>query len=291
MPSPRLQGYASNENNTQGGAVLGGNIKATRDVNITHITTLQPLARSLHRSLFIAPDIFKQIQRELSDLIVILDTTEHNSTEFQSTRPHFIILQTNLQECRDALLELQRMKDHFDSVGSATQVTWERMGWHENELAAIRSRIESHVRALNQLNTAVMISSHTNTKRMLEAFIDEIRNGSRDKSMISCDSLHQDERDSWRMVRKELQSLGITPEIFLQHQVMIISTLKSALGDDSPEDVSHFTAETDIELDDIGLCSSAKTLPVSPRSILMYDYWRTWVQLNARDEELGTMDI
>ncbi|KAJ5917049.1 hypothetical protein N7504_001064 [Penicillium tannophilum] len=289
MTSPRLQGDASNENNTQGGAVLDGNITATRDVNITHITTLQPLARSLHRSLFIAPETFKQVQRELSDLIVILDTTEQNSTEFQLTSPHFSILQTNLQECRDALLELQRMKDHFDSVGSATQVTWDRIGWHENELAAIRGRIESHVRALNQLNTAVMISSHANTKRMLEAFIDEIRNGSRDKSVISCESLDQDERDSWRIVRKELQSLGITPEIFLQHQVMIISTLRSALGDDSPEDVSYFTAETQIELDAIGLYSNAETLPVPPREILAMRIWADLVELKMLVEEIDTI--
>lgn len=71
-------------------------ITATRDVNISgftsrkfvlltdnfifekiaHITTLQPPARSLHRSMFTAPDMFKQVQRELSDLIIILDTTE-----------------------------------------------------------------------------------------------------------------------------------------------------------------------------------------------------------------------
>jgi len=35
MTEPRLQGCASNEYNTQGGAVLDGNITATRDVNIS----------------------------------------------------------------------------------------------------------------------------------------------------------------------------------------------------------------------------------------------------------------
>lgn len=72
-------------------------------------------------------------------------------------------------------------------------------------------------------------SSHADTKRMLKVFIDEIRNGSRDKSVISCDSLSKDERDTWGKIRKELKSLGITPQIFSQHQD--ISALMSTLSD------------------------------------------------------------
>jgi len=82
---------------------------------------------------------------------------EQNSTEFQSTSLHFHVLHTSLQGCRDALLELERMTNHFDSAGSATQLTWDSMGWLENKLAIIRAQIESHARALNQLNAAVMM--------------------------------------------------------------------------------------------------------------------------------------
>ncbi|KAJ5653123.1 hypothetical protein N7490_000126 [Penicillium lividum] len=117
MTSPHVQGYPDNEYNTHGGAV----------------------------------------QRELSDLIIILETTEQNSAELQATGPRFSEVCNNLKQCHDALLELNTIKDHFDSVGPITQVTWKRLGWRENELAAIKARIESHSRTLNHLNTAAIM--------------------------------------------------------------------------------------------------------------------------------------
>jgi len=120
-------------------------------------------------------------------------------------------------------------------------------------------------------------SSQANTKRMLEAFLNEVRTGAENRSVISCDSFSKDERESWRTIRKELQSLGITPEIFSQHQDMIMSALKLALGDGAPEDSSSCTIGNERESDSHSLGGNAEipSLPLPTNALDVRDltYW------------------
>lgn len=120
-------------------------------------------------------------------------------------------------------------------------------------------------------------SSQANTKRMLEAFINEVRTGAENRSVISCDSLSKDEREIWRTIRKELQSLGITSEIFSQHQDMIMSALKLALGDGAPEDSSSCTIGNERESDSRSLGGNAEipSLPLPTNALDVRDltYW------------------
>ena len=57
------------------------------------------------------------------------------------------------QNCYGVLGDLQSLKEHFDSVGTQTQCTWERMGLRADDLANIRLRITSYVGMLNLFNT------------------------------------------------------------------------------------------------------------------------------------------
>lgn len=67
---------------------------------------------------------------------------------------------------------------------------------------------------------------------MLKTFIDDIRSGKRESaamSNVSTGSLSLDEEESWRALRKELQSIGITPDLFTQHRPFIINTLQTLM--------------------------------------------------------------
>jgi hypothetical protein len=70
---------------------------------------------------------------------------------------------------------------------------------------------------------------------MIKTFLDELRDGKRDGSVVSTqtmDSLSLDEKEAWRQLRKELESIGITPALFTQHQELIINTLRRAVIED-----------------------------------------------------------
>lgn len=100
-----------------------------------------------------APESLKQVQTELSGLILILTKTTENWSEFESDTEDRSVLENGLRDCRQVLMDLQDMKRHYDSVGSSTQATWERMEWRKEELEDIRSRMISCTSTMNLLNT------------------------------------------------------------------------------------------------------------------------------------------
>jgi hypothetical protein len=53
------------------------------------------------------------------------------------------------QNCHGILNDLRELKQHFDSVGTQTQITWEREQWRADELAEIRSRLTTTTSSLN----------------------------------------------------------------------------------------------------------------------------------------------
>jgi hypothetical protein len=79
-------------------------------------------------------------------------------------------------------------------------------------------------------------------KQMLEKYIQELRSGKRDSSVLSAHtagSLTSDEKEAWRQLRKELESVGITPSLFTQHQVLIVEILRKAIIEENLiEDIS-----------------------------------------------------
>ena len=67
---------------------------------------------------------------------------------------------------------------------------------------------------------------------MLRTFIDELRTGKREGSVVSTQttgSLSADEKEAWRQLRKELESVGITPVAFAQNRAFIVATLQRAI--------------------------------------------------------------
>lgn len=64
--------------------------------------------------------------------------------------------------------------------------------------------------------------------------MDDVRNGRRQEGSIvssnTVDSLLPDEREACRQLRKELESAGVTPDLFAAHQSFIIKTLRDVVN-------------------------------------------------------------
>lgn len=86
----------------------------------------------------------------------MLNATEEHLPEFRPHDPQIPQLNDALSGCRTILQDLQRLKEHFDNIGSQTQITWERMGWGLEELADIRGKFSLQIQMLNLLNTNML---------------------------------------------------------------------------------------------------------------------------------------
>ncbi|KAB8211451.1 ankyrin repeat-containing domain protein [Aspergillus parasiticus] len=227
-----MSSASSSTFHTQGGAIFNGNLTANRDINIHHITTIRPLAHTLHHSLFISSDMFKQVQTELALLLVALDTLKENLESTNSSDTLLSELDKELQNCHWVLLDLEALEEHFESVGPDTQVTWEREGWKIDEVAEIRTRLSSYVGMLNLWSINMIKSSQAHVEQMLKTFIDEVRSGKREASVVSSDSLSITGKEAWRQLRKELEGVGISPNTFAQNRTFIRTTLKRAIEEE-----------------------------------------------------------
>ncbi|KAE8337940.1 hypothetical protein BDV24DRAFT_153958 [Aspergillus arachidicola] len=200
-----MSSASSSTFHTQGGAIFNGNLTANRDINIHHITTIRPLAHTLHHSLFISSDMFKQVQTELALLLVALDTLKENLESTNSGDTLLSELDKELQNCDWVLLDLEALKEHFENVGPDTQVTWEREGWKIDEVAEIRARLSSLGETGLDVERLFPRSSQAHVEQMLKTFIDEVRSGKREASVVSSDSLSITGKEAWRQLRKELE--------------------------------------------------------------------------------------
>lgn len=123
---------------------------------LDNITTVRPLAKSLFSSLFNSPELFGQIRDKLGLLVAVLDATEEHTQGAHAGNNQIPGLKEALSNCHNVLIDLSRLKDHFDGVTPQTQVTWERMGWADDELVDLSSKLTTYINGLNVLNANII---------------------------------------------------------------------------------------------------------------------------------------
>ena len=115
--------------------------------------------------------------------------------------------------CDTVLADLQTLVNKYESLGTKSKQTWDRMKWGNEDIAEIRARLTSNITML----TAFISTSQISVETKLDKFIEEFRQGKREASVASlqtADSLSADDRVVWRTIRKELEDIGISVAAF-----------------------------------------------------------------------------
>ena len=115
--------------------------------------------------------------------------------------------------CDRVLVDLQSLVEKYESLGTQTKRTWDRMRWGNEDIAEIRARLTSNITVLTAFISTFQISVETK----LDKFIEEFRQGKMEGSIVSLqtvDSLSADDRAVWRTIRKELEEIGISVAAF-----------------------------------------------------------------------------
>lgn len=149
--------------------------------------------------------------------------------------------------CNECLRDLQASISKYNDLPTSSQLTWERMEWARDELSDLQGRVGRSIALLSTLNsflvkwvdpaafvkdfhlTSCSSSSQAAIHSKLQKFMEDIRSGSREGSIVSADSLSLEEKATWRVIRKGLEGVGITPQLFEEHKDWIIRTLREAI--------------------------------------------------------------
>lgn len=122
-------------------------------------------------------------------------------------------LKTIKDGCDKVLVDLQSLVQRYESLGTQSKRTWDRMRWGTEDIAEKRARLTSNTTLL----TAFLSTSQVSVESKLDKFIEEFRQGRREGSIVSLqtvDSLSADDRAVWRTIRKELEEIGISVAAF-----------------------------------------------------------------------------
>ena len=113
--------------------------------------------------------------------------------------------------CYRVLVDLQGLVEKYESLGTQTKRTWDRMRWGNEDIAEIRARITSNITIL----TAFISTSQISVETKLEKFVGEFHQGKKEASIVqTVDSLSADDRAVWRTICKELEEVGISVAAF-----------------------------------------------------------------------------
>lgn len=130
--------------------------------------------------------------------------------------------------CEKVLIDLQTLVERYESLGTQSKRTWDRMRWGNEDVAEIRARLTSNISLL----TAFISTSQLSVETKLDKFIEEFRQGKRESTMVSLqtvDSLSADDRSVWRTIRKELEEIGISVAAFDANRNFIFDSFIRAL--------------------------------------------------------------
>ena len=193
-----------------------------------------------------APGSFDNISVEVLSLHAVLKECEE--TVFarplsQDRKERLVVIK---EGCDKVLQDLQSLVTKYESLGTQSKRTWDRMKWGNEDIAEIRARLTSNITIL----TAYISSSQSSVETKLDKFIEEFRQGRRENSIISIqtvDSLSADDRTIWRSIRKELEDIGIDLAAFEANRGFIIDWLENAVktGAFEEDDVVDLDRDSD----------------------------------------------
>ena len=151
--------------------------------------------------------------------------------------------------CDKVLVDLQSLVQGYESLGTQSKRTWDRMRWGIEDIAEIRARLTSNATLL----TVFISSSQVSVETKLDKFIDEFRQGRREGSIVSLqtvDSLSTDDRAVWRTIRKELEDIGISVAAFDANRNFILDWFVHAVETGAFEEQSGHNVDEESNLSD-----------------------------------------
>lgn len=105
---------------------------------------LGQLAWKIYKACKNAPEGFKHVSQEVLSLHAVLREVE----ETYSATSLSAVQQSRLgiigDGCRAVLEDLQSVLDKYNSLGTRTKRTWDRLGWASKDIAELRSRLGSN---------------------------------------------------------------------------------------------------------------------------------------------------
>ena len=106
------------------------------------------LAWDVYKSCRAAPDSFSNISNEVLSLHAVLKEADETIFKSPQLPKRQARLKTIGDGCQYVLDDLQALVDKYESLGTQSKRTWDRMNWGSEDISDIRSRLISNATML-----------------------------------------------------------------------------------------------------------------------------------------------
>ena len=105
---------------------------------------LGQLAWTVYKACKEAPESFGNISQEVLSLHAVLREVDESIASHDLTQTQKIGLKTVGGGCHSVLTDLETLVSKYESLGTQSKRTWDRMGWGFEGIADLRSRLTSN---------------------------------------------------------------------------------------------------------------------------------------------------
>lgn len=204
------------------------------------------LAWTVYKSCKEAPESFNNISLEVLSLHAVLKEGDEVLTLQSFSVDQKSRLDMVLSGCHSVLHDLRKLVQKYESLGSQTRRTWDRMRWGLEDIAEMRSRLTSNVALLSAFIRFVqalrstystltlganqwLSTSQVVVEKRLKSIMRDFQDGRREGSVITSktvESMSVEDKETWREIKNELEEAGITLAALNLNKDFIINWLK-----------------------------------------------------------------
>jgi hypothetical protein len=133
----------------------GGIAAMSFGFSISDFVTISAFAWKIYKSCKDSSDGFKSISSDVAGLHIVLKETEENLSEQNLDADQERRLNDLCAGCNGVLKDLDSLLERYNSLGTKSQRTWDRMKWGLEDISDMRERLTSNTAMLTAFNTAL----------------------------------------------------------------------------------------------------------------------------------------
>ena len=126
------------------------------------------------------------------------------------------------------------MLTKYESLSTKSKKIVDRLGWDYDGGRDLRDRLTANVVMLNQLYQSLITSSVFRLESAMGKLLKEFQRGSRDAdsiSILTSDHASGAKDGAWALIIQDLEDLGITSDIVIQHRAFVVQWFTQAISE------------------------------------------------------------
>jgi hypothetical protein len=155
-------------------------------------------------------------------------------------------LEEIIKNCRAVLVQLERLLTKYQSLGTKSKRTWDRIKFGTEGLQTIREKLTFHTSSINLFLTTLGTGSLGRIEKKLEEIVEEVRAGKREPTVLTAvDHDNEEAETHWNALKGELLDDGFTRQDIEAHRGAIKAYIQELVDRGELQEIRRASASVE----------------------------------------------